>query len=95
MTRPSAHYLPAQRSNRPPPRPSVQEERDEERENYHITERRMGKTTRTLRLPSDADEDSVRAQYEGGVLRVCIEKKPKHESSVKRVQITEGYPFAK
>lgn len=92
-------------------------------ENVHVSERRHGKSSRSLRLPPDASEvssrsvvrgrrkvergadrrrsmpvwkqDNIRAQHENGVLKICIDKKEKHESTARSIQITRDYPFAK
>jgi len=68
-----------------------------EGEVYLLTERMTGPLSRSLRLPRDADEDTVRAQYTDGVLRICLSKKPHGEegTGAKTIRITEDYPFAK
>ena len=53
--------------------PQIQHEGEEQQ--YHVKERRYGRVQRSIRLPKIADHDSVRAQYENGILRVCIDKK--------------------
>lgn len=40
-------------------------------------------------------QDAIRAQHENGVLRVCIDKKERHESTARPIQITHDYPFCK
>ena len=77
------------------PHVAVQRNESVERESYHINERRTGHVTRSLRLPRDADEESVRAQYTDGVLRICLDKKIPGEGMMKSICITEDYPFAK
>jgi HSP20 family molecular chaperone IbpA len=67
---------------------------------YHIKERRVGLVRRCLRLPTNADQESIRAQYGAdGVLRVCVDKKAGSGDgtpSMKKVKITDHeYPFAK
>lgn len=78
---------------------TVQTERKEEitedQPNYHVKERRVGKSKRSIRLPKSADTDSVRAQYLDGVLRICVDKKTEKSQS-KNIQIADhSYPFAK
>ena len=71
------------------------EETSEDQPNYHVKERRVGKSKRTIRLPKSADTDSVRAQYLDGVLRICVDKKTEKPQS-KNIKITDhSYPFAK
>jgi len=71
------------------------EETSEDQPNYHVKERRVGKSKRSIRLPKSADTDSIRAQYLDGVLRICVDKRTEKPQS-KNVQITDhSYPFAK
>ncbi len=71
------------------------EESSEDQTNYHVKERRVGKSKRSIRLPKSADTDSIRAQYLDGVLRICVDKKTEKSQS-KSVMITDhSYPFAK
>ena len=55
---------------------SAQNERDEERkdENFHIREREIGKFSRSFRLPSEVDTESVNATLSNGVLTVTLDK---------------------
>ncbi|MCK5273518.1 MAG: Hsp20/alpha crystallin family protein [Alphaproteobacteria bacterium] len=50
-------------------------EREEKKENYHLTERRYGAFERTFRLPETADADKIKAAIEDGVLTVTVPKK--------------------
>jgi HSP20 family protein len=42
---------------------------------YHYRERRWGRFERQFRLPLDADEDQIRAEFQGGVLNLTLPKK--------------------
>ncbi|KAJ3075049.1 hypothetical protein HDU98_009337 [Podochytrium sp. JEL0797] len=45
-------------------------------ENRFVIERSVGKFTRAVRLPDDADSDKVVARMDHGVLELAIAKKP-------------------
>jgi HSP20 family protein len=51
-------------------------ERDEEKENYRMMERRHGSFQRSVRLPDTVDEDKVEASFNNGVLKVSLPKRP-------------------
>jgi HSP20 family protein len=50
-----------------------EEQREEERGEYLVRERRSGSFRRSLQLPEGVDEDSIRARFDNGVLEVSIE----------------------
>jgi len=54
-------------------------EKEEKDENYIMSERVFSGYRRIIPLPEDADENSIKAKYENGVLRIEIGKKPGHE----------------
>lgn len=49
-------------------------EREEKKENYHLSERRYGAFERTFRLPETAEADRIKAAIEDGVLTVTVPK---------------------
>jgi len=51
-------------------------ERDEEKENYRMMERRHGSFQRSVQLPDTVDEDKVEASFDNGVLKVSLPKRP-------------------
>lgn len=51
-------------------------ERDEEKENYRMMERRHGSFQRSVRLPDTVDENKVEASFNNGVLKVSLPKRP-------------------
>ncbi|KAM3577611.1 hypothetical protein VYU27_000487 [Nannochloropsis oceanica] len=71
------------------------EESSEDQLNYHVKERRVGKSKRSIRLPKSADTDSIRAQYMDGVLRICVDKKTEKSQSKSVIITDHSYPFAK
>ena len=62
------------------------EQREEERGNYLVRERRSGSFRRSLQLPEGVDEDSIRARFENGVLEVTI-KGAAVAQGPKRIQV--------
>jgi len=54
-------------------------EKEERDENYILSERAFSGYRRIITLPEDADENSIKAKYENGVLRIEIGKKPGYE----------------
>ena len=49
-------------------------EKKQESEKYHCFERRYGKFSRTMRLPSEVDNEKVDAVYKDGVLTITLPK---------------------
>lgn len=61
------------------------EEITEGEQNYVVRERRFGDFTRSLKLPKDADAQSISAKLNKGVLTVKIQKK--EEVKARKIQI--------
>ena len=53
----------------------------------HYRERLYGRFERRLQLPSEVDEDMVKAAYKDGILTVTLHKKPDGRRGAKRIQI--------
>ncbi len=51
-------------------------EKKDDKDNYHVVERRYGSFQRSMRLPATVDEAAVSAKFENGVLTVTLPKKP-------------------
>ena len=64
----------------------AEEERKER--NYLIREHRMGRFSRSVRLPETVDPDAVQATYENGVLRLTLPKAER--AKARRIQIETG-----
>ncbi|KAJ3058965.1 hypothetical protein HDU98_011446, partial [Podochytrium sp. JEL0797] len=54
--------------------------------NRFFTERSVGKFTRSIRLPDDADADKVVAKMDHGVLELTLAKKPA-DAGVKKITV--------
>jgi HSP20 family protein len=63
-------------------------EKEEKEENFHRVERRYGSFYRAFTLPSTVDPDSVRADYDNGVLKVALAKKA--EAKPKQIKVNVG-----
>ena len=59
-------------------------EREEKKENFHLTERRYGAFERTFRLPETADADKISAAFDDGVLTVTVPKKAEAKVKAER-----------
>ena len=46
------------------------EEKEEEDARWHISERRWGSCSRSVRLPRAAGSENIKAEYDAGVLKV-------------------------
>lgn len=58
-------------------------EKEVKEENYHRVERAYGVFERSVRLPSEVNPDTVKADYDNGVLKVSLPKvEPKKAKSV-------------
>ena len=62
-------------------------ESEEKGRNYYFSEREYGAFQRTFRLPPDADDDKIDAQFSDGVLQLRIAKKGPAKAAQKKIQI--------
>jgi HSP20 family protein len=60
-------------------------DKEEKEENFHRIERRYGTFTRTFRLPTTVDTESVEAGYDKGILKVTLAKRA--EAKPKQIKI--------
>lgn len=67
-------------------RAEKKQERREEREGTHISERSFGTFQRAIRLPFQIEPEQVQARFENGVLHVTLPKSQPQERS-RRIQI--------
>jgi HSP20 family protein len=63
-------------------------EKEEKEENFHRIERRYGSFYRAFTIPSTVNPDSVKADYDAGVLRVQLEKRA--EAKPKQIKVQVG-----
>jgi HSP20 family protein len=63
-------------------------EKEEKEENYRRIERQYGSFTRSFALPNTVDTDSIKADYEKGVLKISLAKKA--EAKPKQIKVNVG-----
>lgn len=64
-----------------------EQEKEERDKNYYRMERSYGAFQRVLSLPVDADQNSVKAKYKNGVLKVTMQRKAISQSEVRRIEV--------
>lgn len=62
-------------------------ERDEDKDDVHITERRYGSFHRNLPIPARVDASEIEAKFDKGVLVVKMPKKPEAQAEERKVKI--------
>jgi HSP20 family protein len=62
-------------------------EREEKKDDYHLTERSYGSFQRSFRVPETVDQDQVSADFEKGVLKVAMKKRPDAAAGEKHIPI--------
>src|SRR5258708_35303596 len=63
-------------------------EKDEKEENFHRIERRYGSFYRAFTLPTAVDTEHVNADYNAGILKLELSKKP--EAQPKQIKVNMG-----
>lgn len=64
------------------------QEKEEKGKKLHRIERSYGSFLRSFRLPDDADESAVKAEFKDGMLSVTVNKSAKAESKVKEISVS-------
>jgi HSP20 family protein len=67
-------------------------EKEEKEENFHRIERRYGSFFRAFTLPTTVDSENIGAQYNAGVLKLELKKKP--EAQPKQIKVNVGKSLA-
>lgn len=65
-------------------------EKEEKEENFHRIERRYGSFLRTFRLPNTVDSEKIEANYDKGVLKIALAKKPEAKPKQIKVGVSNG-----
>lgn len=68
-------------------------EREEQREGWHLRELRYGKFARTVRLPAEVDANKAEAALENGILTITLPKSrpsPVHKIAVKASKLLKS-----
>ncbi len=62
----------------------TEEMKEDKNETYHYSERSSGSFMRTFSLPKTADMNSIKAEYDNGVLKVSVPKIKEDEATPKK-----------
>lgn len=62
-------------------------ERDEEKDNVHVTERSYGSFQRSMPVPDRVDAEKISAKFDKGVLKVVMPKKAEAVAPSRRIDI--------
>jgi HSP20 family protein len=65
-------------------------EKESKGKNYHRVERSYGNFIRTFTLPSTVNVDNVKAEFNGGVLRVTLPKREEAKSREIKIAVTDA-----
>lgn len=63
------------------------EEKQEEKKDYHLSERRYGAFQRSFRLPDGVNADKIEANFAKGLLTVTLPKSPEAVKNEKKIDI--------
>jgi len=66
---------------------TIRAERSDKTEGKHRSEFRYGAFSRSLALPSGADEDTVTASYRDGILTVSVGLKSEEKAAAKKIPV--------
>jgi HSP20 family protein len=64
------------------------QEKEEKGKKFHRVECSYGSFMRSFQVPDDADEDSVKAEFKGGMLNITLPKSAKSKSKSVDVAVT-------
>lgn len=63
------------------------QEKEEKDEKFHRVERSYGSFMRSFRLPEDADDSAVKAEFKDGMISVTLPKSGKAKSKPKEIEV--------
>jgi HSP20 family protein len=63
------------------------EEKEEEKEDYRLSERRHGSFVRTFSLPDSVDADKISATYDKGVLKLVMPKTNSAKRKQRKIEV--------
>lgn len=63
-------------------------EKEEKGKKFHRVERSYGSFVRSFRMPADADENSVKAEFKDGMLNITLTKSAKTKPEAVNVTVT-------
>lgn len=62
-------------------------EKEEKNENYHVSERKYGKFSRSFNLPYEIDPKDVDARFSKGILEITLPKSKDIQEQIKKIEI--------
>jgi HSP20 family protein len=66
------------------------EERDEQKKDFHLSERRYGTFQRTFYVPPGVDADKIEANFKSGVLTVTLPKTAEAQQKQRQIAINKA-----
>lgn len=66
-------------------------EHKEDKENFHVMERRYGSFQRMLRLPESVDDSKIEAKFDKGILNITLPKRPEAVKAEKKIAIKAAH----
>jgi len=63
------------------------DEREEQKTNYHLTERSYGSVRRSFRIPEGVDTDKIKAVFSKGVLEVALPKTKEAKARQRKIAV--------
>ncbi|AKJ63310.1 Hsp20/alpha crystallin family protein [Kiritimatiella glycovorans] len=67
-----------------------QQESEDKKKNYYVSERSYGRFQRSIPLPDGVDTENIRANFKNGVLHVEVPKTEEYKSGRRTIDITTG-----
>ncbi len=64
------------------------QEKDEKGEKFHRVERSYGSFMRCFRLPDDADETNIKAEFKDGIISITLPKTEKAKNKPKEIEVS-------
>ncbi len=64
-----------------------QEEKEEKKKDYYVSERRFGSFERSFHVPEGVDVDKIEASFNKGVLKVTLPKTPAAQKPEKKIAV--------
>src|SRR6516165_6994682 len=64
-----------------------QEEKEEKKKDYYLSERRFGSFERSFAVPESVDTDKIEASFKKGVLMLTLPKKAEAQTPAKKIEV--------
>jgi len=64
--------------------------RDDKQQNAHLSECSYGRFQRSVQLPFRPEANDVQAEFDGGVLKLRMPKRPEVQEGSRRIEVKEG-----